>query len=154
QMDTGRREEARADFDQAIALLKSAQGDRARHELARCHINRGILHREDGQPTPAEADYQQAIVLLRRLDAGPRPRPLYRFELGVTCNNLANLLAEASGRRQEALTAHEDALRLLKGHSENFPTQPHPRRELANAHNSVGRTLYSKDNPAATAKHW
>jgi tetratricopeptide (TPR) repeat protein len=159
KMDTGRQDEARAEYDRAVDLLREliAEGHvdaDSRHNLARCLINRGILFRESGQRDQAEANYGEAIELLRLLKDEAPNRPMYCLDLAVTCNNLGNLLGTEPLRRKEGLAAHDEALALARRLVTDFPTRPKYRKELANIHNSLGAAVYHADDPAEAREHW
>jgi eukaryotic-like serine/threonine-protein kinase len=83
-----------------------------------------------GELKEAEHAYSDALALQKQLAADFPTRPVFRFELARTHNNLGTLLY-ATGRLKEAEAAYAEVLALQKQLAADFPTRPEFRQELA-----------------------
>jgi serine/threonine-protein kinase len=143
--DIDRPREAEAAFGAAIdqfAALVQEFPDEPHYQqgLARSYLNFGPVLRAAGWYDEAEEAYDRAIALLRKLIAKYPRRPEtheYRHELGVSYNNLGNLLG-STGRLGGAKDAHGQARELFSRLVLDYPRVPIYRKELANTYNSLG----------------
>ncbi len=141
----GELQEAEKDYNQALSLYQQLSADFPtrpdfRRELARSHLNRGLLLRDTGRLPRAEKDYEQALGIQKQLVADFPPRPEFRLDLAKSYLNRGNLLS-ATGRLPQAEKDYEQALGIQKQLASDFPTRPEFRQHLALVHNNRGLLL-------------
>jgi serine/threonine-protein kinase len=112
----------------------------SRLELAKIHINLGVLLRRTGHPQKAEQAYRDALELQQQLAADFPAIPAYRGDLAATHNNLGNLLLEMR-RLTDAEKAYRDALAVYRQLADQFPTLAVYRQVLATISSNLGRLL-------------
>ncbi len=183
QMKTNRLAEARADYDRAVDLLTAVHRTNPvepniRQDLARALINRGILHRQGGRLKEAGQDYDWAITLLTQLHKDLPAKAIYKFELAIARQNRGNLLWDQGRHAQavrapikalaaaglldvvaahynaQAVSAHRQALVLLRGLVADFSTRPAYKKKMANALNNLGVALASAKDPQGAEQSW
>jgi hypothetical protein len=96
----GQSAEAERALDVAIALyeglVRERPGDPAPVlRLAACRLAAGIRLSTARRDDMARGQYQQAVDLLRRLQAAHPDRPDCRFQLAIALGNLSNMQADA-----------------------------------------------------------
>jgi len=158
RMDTGRPDQAREDYKQAVDILTELHlaqpaEPSCRHDLARALINRGILHKENSQPWEATKDYQAALEHLRWLHSRFDKRVLYKYDLAVLLQNQGNLL-EGQKQLDAARLAQQESYRLLKELVADFSTRPRYKKKLANTLNSQGIGLYLVGDQPGAEQCW
>jgi serine/threonine protein kinase len=100
-------------------------------ETARAHRRVGDIHRRLGRFAAAEAAYREALSRyeqVARSGVGPPPSA----DVALIHNELGRVFA-TTGRPEQAVAAHTEALRLLEN-----ATSAHDRLELARTHNLLG----------------
>jgi tetratricopeptide (TPR) repeat protein len=163
---TNRPQEARENYDQAIAILKKLADQyphhpEYRHDLGVCFLNLGNLladnppplPRADGrrQGWPAEQAYAEALKLFHPL-ASDFPRvPMHRQELANTYNSLGSFLVHKESVRRDL-----NALAVLFAHQQPLPVatcssylQTPQKRDLSAAQASWEQALKLFDKLAA-----
>jgi tetratricopeptide (TPR) repeat protein len=120
-----------------------------RQELARCHINRGILLRQLGQWPATEVAYRQALALQETLTAEFPTVPAYRQELARSHNSLCLPLANL-GKWPEAEAECRQALALYEQLAADCPTVPEYRQELAASSTNFGHVLRDQGEAEAS----
>jgi energy-coupling factor transporter ATP-binding protein EcfA2 len=113
------RSEAEASYNTALTLLQALSARSPQNHdyvlaTARVYYDRGIAREGSNRVPDAQADYQEAIGLLRPLasitsDAGDK----YRQELARAENNLAQLTVY-SNLQGDALRLYEDAIKIAR----------------------------------------
>ena len=110
----GRREEALASIEEAVAILRDlapARPDTFRPDLAASLNNLSNCFSALGRREKALASIEEAVSILRDL-AADRP-DAFRPNLATSLNNLSNRFS-AVGRREEALALIEEAAVILR----------------------------------------
>ena len=154
----GRREEARAEYERAVALQERLVTDFPavpgyRRDLAASHLNLGGLLLYLGQRTKAEEHYRKALALWEELAAQfPAAAELFR-DLANCHNNLAILLAEA-GKRAEAAEHYRKGLTIWEKLVTAFPDNPDYRSCWAGLHANLGLLLAETGQWAEAAEHY
>jgi tetratricopeptide (TPR) repeat protein len=164
---TGAVEDAREDFDRAVQLLSLAAGADPgeplfRQGLARCHINLGILDRDQKKPVDALQHYGQAISLLEDLVRESPGKEMYGFELAQAQMNRGNLLLvsrnEVAIVQQDPIAAAQasfnEAIRNLDLLARSYPNVPDYRIQLANSLNGLGGVHQAADRPEDARAAW
>jgi eukaryotic-like serine/threonine-protein kinase len=156
-MDTDRPDQARVDYDQAVALLADLrravpEDANCRQDLARALINRGILHKENQRFSAARRDYEQAREHLSALQRAFPTRATYKFDLAVAYQDLGNLLLRID--LAAARATEQESFRLLQELTEDFSRQPRYKKKLANALNSQGIVLAEVGDRAGAQRCW
>jgi tetratricopeptide (TPR) repeat protein len=157
-MDTGRPDQARADYDRAVDLLTqlhraAADDANCRQDLARALNNRGILHKENNRLAEARRDYEQARDHLTALRGRIPVRVAYKYELAIVQQNLGNLLTGTDSAK-EAHAAQHEAVVLLKELVADFSTRPRYKKKLANTLNGQGIALVRTGDRAGAEQCW
>ncbi len=126
----GRNAEAEKAYADALAFC-ATDGETSpqwRQESAQLHNNRGILYVAKGDAVRAEAEFRTAVGLRRILAKQPPYEPIYRHELALSLENLADLLTKSDKvrRRDEVNSTYKEAVGLLrdlanKFHGEDLP---------------------------------
>jgi serine/threonine protein kinase len=162
--DTNRPKEAEQAFDEAVAILRELterfpEEAGYGHELALAYLNLSLVQaRRDVER--ALATNGAALGLLRPLATQTPPNPDWRHELAVLYNNRALLLllagrqAGGDARRRAALIgrakgANRRAHMLSDQLTQDFPSVPDYRKELANIFNTRGAIYYPTDKAEA-----
>jgi tetratricopeptide (TPR) repeat protein len=141
----GRREEAGAKYEQALAIREKLAHDFPavagyRRELSRSHNSLGVALVDLGRRMEAENHYRQALVIQDRLVDEFPTAPDYRKELAWTHNNLGGLLA-SMGKWSEAEKEHHQALALHENLAAEFPSLPDYRMGMADSHVGLAKLL-------------
>jgi tetratricopeptide (TPR) repeat protein len=141
----GRREEARPEYERALAIREKLAADFPtvpdyRRDLAGSHNNLGNLLKDLGKQAEAEQRYKKALAIREKLVADFPTAPDHRRDLALSHNNLGNLLRDL-GKRTEAEQHYKKALAIQDRVAADFPTVPDYRRELAGSHNNLGNLL-------------
>jgi serine/threonine protein kinase/tetratricopeptide (TPR) repeat protein len=106
----------------------------------------GLIRHRLGETREAEAAYREAAALQKKLADEFPGRPEFRYDLGLTYNNLGALLND-TGRPGAAEAAYGEALALRKQLAAEFPDRPEYRHELAQSHNNLGNLLSHTGRP-------
>ena len=138
----GEFHEALQDYDQALSIYERLAADSPsqpefRHDLARCHSNRGTLLRHTGRLQEAVQDFDRAVSIHTELVADFPARPEFRHSLAISYNNRGAVLF-AAGRIQEAERDLDQAQSIYKQLADDFPSQPEFRTDLAASHSNRG----------------
>jgi serine/threonine-protein kinase len=157
--ELGRPTDALKGFDHAAVLLESPP-DRSSDEpfslqqLARVRLNRAVVLGEQKQTQEAIKDSEKAIALLTQLKNRFPAKPDYRYELAVSTLNLGNFLSASKNEEQvrKASKSYREACDLLKALTDSYPARLDYRREMANAHNSLGALLCRTEETLADAE--
>jgi serine/threonine-protein kinase len=153
---TGRKVEALAEYEKALAVLEPVvrqhpQVTDFQHDLARCHFDVGFMRLELGNPAGALESMTKTHEIRRALvKANPR-NATYRTDLGRILINLSAVFA-ALGRKREALEA---ARQSVEEHRTVFAQAPQvPRYRSVLAHALKSRVRFSLENglPAEAAR--
>ena len=107
------------------------------YELAASHNSLGELRLETGEITLANEELRQAAVLLIEL-VGRSPLPLYRAELARSYHGLG-LVLKQQGDRSAAEEQFRQAIAVQTKLSEELPSEPRYRADLAQMHRSASR---------------
>jgi serine/threonine protein kinase/tetratricopeptide (TPR) repeat protein len=146
-----------AAIDQFAALVQEFPDEPLYQQgLARSYLNFGPVLRAAGWYDEAEEAYDRAIALLQKLIAKYPRRPAtheYHHELGVSYNNLGNLLG-STGRFGGAKAAHGQARDLFARLVLDYPRVPIYRKELANTYNSLGAVFARGKEPNEAESAW
>src|SRR5262249_12837187 len=122
-------------------------------ELARCLNNLGGLLQRLGRRDAAEAEYRQAIALLKQL-AGEFPEvPDHAVMLGRSYGNLGNVFTD-SGKPAEALEWYQLAIQTLAPVVGREPRLAGPRQVLRNSHLGRAIALTKLDRFAEAIPDW
>ena len=152
-LDTCRQRDAQQHFQTADNILSSLVEQEVDNEdflmdYARTLLNLGLLD-ESSAPTEADAQYQRADAVFRRLTEARPEVPRYRFLLAVCEMNRGFVLGSALQKPVEAtklLTAAEQRFREL-------PPSPLSRSRYADCLNNLG-VLSGIGGDMAEAKNW
>ncbi|QJW94918.1 Serine/threonine protein kinase [Frigoriglobus tundricola] len=125
-------------FEQLCTEFPTAS--RHRRALAESYTNLGLLLRELGQLTEAEAASRKALVLREKL-AAEFPDPLHLRALAGCYNNLAVLLEEVPMRSAEVKETHRKALAIREKLATDCSSQPQYHQDLAASYNNLGAFL-------------
>jgi tetratricopeptide (TPR) repeat protein len=106
----------------------------------------GVLVKNTGRLTEAEAAYTQALGLTKHLVAEFASVPRYRQSLANTYNRLGSLL-QLMGRLTPAEAAFTEGLALSQQLAAEFPSEPRYRLDLATLHYNLGNLLKSARRP-------
>jgi serine/threonine-protein kinase len=153
---TGRKPEALAEYEKALAVLepvvrKHPEVTDFKHHLARCHFDRGIMRLELGSPARAQESMTVARDIRRALVKANPQNAEYRTALGLTLVNLSGILADL-GHRQEALKVARQAVQEYQVVFARAPKFPYYRSALSHALNVRVRFALENGRPAeATA---
>jgi tetratricopeptide (TPR) repeat protein len=132
----------------------ATQHQYAQH-LARSLYSRGTVFRRHGKLTEAQADYREAIGLLKPLAAqsGLADRQACRQELARCDNNLANVFQEQGNpaKAEEHFRRAIDALRELPSAASSLGNEPRSvKLELAQYHINLTNLLKDRETPEAS----
>lgn len=141
----GRREEARPEYERAIAIRKQLAAEfpaapKHRHDLAISHSNLGHLLQGLGQAVEADKQYRQSLAIKQKLIDDFPDVPQHQFDLGRSHDNFGIVLA-GLGQRVEAEEQFRKGLALRNKLAAEFPDVPEYRRELSSSHNNLGLLL-------------
>jgi tetratricopeptide (TPR) repeat protein/tRNA A-37 threonylcarbamoyl transferase component Bud32 len=141
----GRREEAGAEYERALAIRKKLADEFPavpdyRRDLSRSHNNLGLALSELGRRVEAENHYLQALGLQEKLAAEFPTVPDYGARSAMSHHNLA-LLLEGVGRSSEAEKEYRQALALQEKLAAFFRTVPNYRAGSARSHNNLAVLL-------------
>jgi tetratricopeptide (TPR) repeat protein/tRNA A-37 threonylcarbamoyl transferase component Bud32 len=126
----GKREEAVAAYEKALALLRPAiQAPAARAELARVLTRLGAVQAALGQAAEAQRSYRQAIEEGQKLAGAFPDQPVYRQELGQAYLQLGLVLGWKAPKEAEA--AFRAALDLRRKLADASPRSAEYRSDLA-----------------------
>jgi len=122
-------------------LYENYTDEKYRHDLARSHINRGVLYKRKGPDSfdKAEREYRKAIELLRPQNNREAKAALL-IDLEVARQNLGNLLLQ-QGMTDAALKLLSEARSELEVLVRNFPKRLSYQKKLAMTFNSLGAAL-------------
>jgi tetratricopeptide (TPR) repeat protein len=133
--DLGRREDALAAAEEAVALyrtLAAQRPDAFRPDLATSLNNLAAMLSDLGRREDALAAAEEAVALRRTQAAAFRP------DLATSLNNLANMLSDL-GRREDALAAAAEAVALYRTLAAQRPDAFRP--DLATSLNNLAALL-------------
>ena len=138
--NTGRRDEARVAFEDALRLqarlAEEKPGERQPQEAAAAgYVNLGNLLQESGQMAAAAAAYAEALRRYRRLAETAPEVTSYQQGMATCHNNLGGILLN-QGRREEAVPHLEQGLAVRERLAEN-QTDPTLLLELARARGNL-----------------
>jgi eukaryotic-like serine/threonine-protein kinase len=144
-MKLGRREEARPEYEQAVALREKLAADfpivpQYRLDLALSHNSLGLLLKGLGKRTEAEAQYRKAVAIQEKLVTDFPFVSECRSELASSHTNLGVLLA-GLGKWPDAEEQFKKGLTLQEKLATDFATIPDYRSDLAKNHNNMGLLL-------------
>jgi tetratricopeptide (TPR) repeat protein len=131
----GRLPEAEKDYDQAVSLYKQLATDlpsrlEYRQNLAKSHLNRGILLSKTGRLEEAKKAYDQALSIRKQLAADFPSQPEFRENLATSYNSRGILLCNMD-RLLDAEKDYDQAVSIQKQLAADFPNQPDLRNDLA-----------------------
>jgi serine/threonine-protein kinase len=137
----GRSDEARAAYQQAITTLDAAVKENPevlswQAELAHAHYNLGVLQRDTGRDSEAEAACEAALALQKSLVAHAPDTPEYEEGLALTLNVLGKLAFAA--KPEEALRRYLEARDTFRRLAATYPELLEYQSELAYSENNVG----------------
>jgi tetratricopeptide (TPR) repeat protein len=114
-----------------------------RQMLAKAHSSMGKIEQMLGDVDAGEKHLNQAILILKGLEASFPGRADYRHDLAVSHNDLADLLREQPGseRKEMAQDNYGKAIELERVLLEADPIKPEYRKEVARAHDGLGLLL-------------
>jgi serine/threonine protein kinase/tetratricopeptide (TPR) repeat protein len=152
----GSQDEAVAAYQSALQLLHGLKQEEARadycHELALASSRLGVLLHAKHRPQDAEAAFQKSLAELTRLDGLHPNDPKTLREMAACRQNLADLLKEESGRRDEALLEYDRSVTLLVNLGGKTGADPRITFDLARVYTNVGNLLIAAGRrPAAEA---
>ena len=141
----GKREDARAEYEQARTILKKLADSfpaqpKCQVALATTHNNLGLLLRELGKREQARVECELALGIRKAVANAFPALPDYQNELAKSHNSLGVLLADL-GEREEASTEYRRAQVIQKKLADSFPKVPQYRQDLASTHNNLGLLL-------------
>ncbi len=141
----GRRDEAAAAYDRAIAELERALAADSKHaetrtELALTVDARGWIDREQGRIEDAEKEYRRAIEMLEKLVADLPTVPRHREALARALNSLG-MIERDTGRLADAEVHYTRELEQTERLARDFPVRAEYRRVLARSLSNLGLTL-------------
>jgi tetratricopeptide (TPR) repeat protein len=141
----GRQEEARREYEQAVAIRKKIAAEfpgviEYRQELAWCHNDLGKLLVDLGKQLEGEEQYRKALAIKDRLATEFPAVPEYRLDLASGHNNLGILLADL-GKPLQSEKQYRRALVIQEELATKFPAVPEYRLDLAMSHNNLGKLL-------------
>jgi serine/threonine protein kinase/tetratricopeptide (TPR) repeat protein len=141
----GRRNEARPEYEQAVAVFEKLADDFPavpgyRRELAGSHNNLGILLDHLGKRAEAEEQYGKGLAILQKLAADFPADPVYRSNLAASHNNLGVLLKDL-GKPMEAEEQSRKGLAIQHKLAADFPAVHVNRSDLAGSHTNLGLLL-------------
>jgi tetratricopeptide (TPR) repeat protein len=148
-----RRAEAESAYDHAIDLQAGLarefpNNSDYRQALARTYNNRGIVREDADHYHEADADYRQAIALLkaaiRTQPGGAKLPDSFRQDLARATNNLAELIRRTKGP-EEARSLYEEAVGLGKKLMDGNPDNREYKFEYAEYLNDSAMALQSED---------
>jgi serine/threonine protein kinase/tetratricopeptide (TPR) repeat protein len=122
-----------------------------RQSRAEGYFNVGLIRHRLGERKEAEAAYQGAAKIQKRLAAKFPGRPEYRYGLAPTLNNLGSLLAE-TGKTKKAEAAYGEALKLEKALVSAYPRRPEYRHALAASYLNLASLLNATGRSAEAEK--
>jgi tetratricopeptide (TPR) repeat protein len=131
--ELGQPARARADADQAVALLKSPAMDEP-VLLAMALTDHGVASAELHQLDAAERDFQEALNALRLIPSPANVDADAQVQKSATLNQWALMLGRDVKRRQEARNCFDESVRILEPIISKFRQYPSFRLELARAH--------------------
>ena len=140
--DAGHPTEAASHFDRAIELQKElVEADAANvgyaYELARSHLNRGILRYRQQELESAEADYRAAIDNVEPFASQPGEwRLAILQQLARSHNQLASLFMKQN-KNVEAAVQYKLAAGSFESLTQEQPTSREYRKELAQTYNNL-----------------
>lgn len=142
--ETGKEADADRAYGSALELqqqlaAQDPQNGAYRQESARTHYNRGIVRYIAGRVQDSEADFREAIDLLKPL-AEKQPGSAAAQELGRAYNNLGTLM-RSQDRLPEARQGYEDAIRIQEELSKRQPANREYKQELATFRNNLSLLL-------------
>ena len=116
------------------------------------HFRVAFLWRQLGRRDEAQAEFQAALDLQRKLIDQFPDKPIYRHDLATTYNNMGNLLKDR-GQGEEARISYVAAYDLLTKLVKQFPADPEYRFRLAGTRFNLGNLLVDLgDREAARAE--
>jgi serine/threonine protein kinase/Tfp pilus assembly protein PilF len=142
----GRRDEARAEYERALAIQAKLADDfpavpAYRRDVATSHYNLGRLLRDLGKRPEAEEHHRQALKIQGKLAAEFPDVPDYRQDAAMSHNELGILFGNL-GKRPEAEAQYGQALEIDEKLAAEFPAVPDYRRDLAAHRGNLGTVLH------------
>jgi serine/threonine protein kinase len=149
----GQLSPARAGYDQALAMLASAQADDAKHnqvrnDLAQAHDARGWVYRELGDLNSAGKDYRRAVELVTVLVKEFPTVPSHRESLARAYNSLG-MIEERTGLLADAELHYRLELPLADRLAQDYPERPEYHRVLARTLSNLGNALARRSEAEA-----
>jgi eukaryotic-like serine/threonine-protein kinase len=152
----GDYEQARAAYDQAVAMLASLAAEHPanpayRFELSVSLDDLGEVWRRTSHPEKAADAYRRAVDLQKQLTTEDHDRPEYRKELARSQDNLGILLKDTQ-QPQGAEASFGAAIVLFRQLAADYPRNPEYRQHLARASLNLGPVLQGLGRPQEAEK--
>ncbi|MEE2991373.1 MAG: tetratricopeptide repeat protein [Planctomycetota bacterium] len=151
--DLGRFEEAVAAHGTATQLLEQLvklDGGKSRADLARAYRNAGLVLRDFGNLTDAEATFHKAIDVFTQLKTDHPDVPGFAYSLARAYDVLA-VVVNQLGKAEEALKLYGVAIPIMESLVENHPDAPAYANNLTGLYGNVGNVLNTLGRPKEAA---
>ena len=152
ELQAGRNAQARASFDEAIAirqkLMQANESDvQLRRELAATYDRIAAEQRQAGRPAHALATYQTSLAIRQKLAEQHPEISRIRLDLASTHSGIGALLWQ-TGQPIRAMESNRAALEIIRSLVQSHPADYRFRRELADIHFRIGLLEWKMGRPA------